>query len=134
MRPVITWLSILLLLFSSGVAFYSGYHLFGHPDGGRIGLSTDILKNIPFNNFKIPGILFFISIGITGAVIIILTLYQHQHHSKFIYYRGILLVMWILLLIALSPEITHMHYALLFTGIGEVLCGLWLEKKIAEAA
>ncbi len=132
MKPVVTWLAILLLLFSSAIAAFAAYRVAAHPDGSTIRLTMDVLKDTPFKNFKIPGILFFISIGITGMVSIVLTIFQLWFHYRFIVACGVLLVMWIFLLMAFSPEISMIQYVLLFTGIAEVLCGLWLEKRNEE--
>ena len=130
MKPVVTWGAIILILFSSAVAAYAGYRLWGHPDGGMVGLTTDVLEKTPFKNFKIPGILFFASICIPGLVTIALTIFQLDYHAKFIMLVGVLLVLWIFLLMAFSPEISRIQYVLLFTGIGQVLCGLWLDKQL----
>ena len=130
MKSVVTWGAILLILFSSAVAAYAGYRLAGHPDGKVVGLTIDLLENTPFNNFKVPGILFFVTITIPGLVTIVLILLQLEYHTKFIILTGIILVMWVFLLMAFSPEVTPVQYVLLFAGIGQVLCGLWLDNQL----
>ncbi len=129
MKPIITWLALILLLISSAGAFYGGYHLVAHPDGSSLKLPIDLLKPTPFKNFKIPGILFFISIGIFGLVTMLFTLFQQQYHAKYITAAGLLLTVWILVLMTLSPEVFRVHYIMLFIGIAQLLCGLYVDKK-----
>jgi len=132
MKPIIIWLAIILLLFSSAGAFYGGYQLVAHPDGSSLKLSFELLKNTPFPNFKIPGIAFFITVGIFGAITIIFTFQQQQYHAKYITGAGLLLTVWILVEMALAPEIYRRDYIALFLGIAQMLCGLYLDRRKEE--
>ena len=132
LKAIATWLALILLFLSSAVAFYSGYQLYAHPDGSSVKLPLEILENTPFKNFKIPGIALIISIGLFGAVTIIFTLYQQQYHAKYIIGAGFMLTVWILILMAVSPEVYRKYYVLLFMGIIQLLCGLYIDRRKQE--
>jgi hypothetical protein len=134
MKIVITWLAVWLLVISSAGAFYVGYHLVGHPDGSSIKLPIEMLKHTPFKNFYIPGIMLFVSVGLFGLLVIVFTVMQQNHHAKYITAAGLVLTVWILAQMALSPSVYQIQYIMLFLGIAQMLCGLALDQKKQNGA
>jgi len=132
MKNIATWSAIILLAVSSAGAIYNGYHLISHPDGSSVGLSPEMLKYTPFKNFRIPGILLIISIGIFGMLTIFLIIYQQNFHAKYIIASGFMLTVWMLVHLALTPEIYNLQYVILVIGIAQMLCGFSLDKKYFE--
>jgi len=63
-RPFSAWLLIILVFFLAIGAIISGPMLFLSPDGSYLQMSTDVLKNTPFSNYLIPGIILFVFIGL----------------------------------------------------------------------
>lgn len=82
-----------------------------------MGLSVDILKNSPFDNFLIPGIILFIVIGI-GNVIGAVTI---QRKSRFQgYISGILggtLVIWIVVQCIMLRSVAFLHVLFFIFGL-----------------
>lgn len=129
MKIIYVCLVILLLFLSSAGAFYTSYHLTGHPDGSTLNFSAEILKHTPFKNFFAPAVLLFILVGIFGLLSIIFTLFQIRYHAKFVIATGLILTVWMLVYMALSVEIYRLHYIVLAMGLGELLCGIALDRN-----
>ena len=117
MKNIVTWFAIILLAVSSAGAMYNGYHLVTHPDGSTLRLSPEILKFTPFKNFRIPGIILIISIGLFGMFTIFFIVFQQNFHAKYIIASGFFLTVWMLAQMALSPEIYKLQYGILAIGI-----------------
>ncbi|MDQ3051552.1 MAG: hypothetical protein M3Q95_11745 [Bacteroidota bacterium] len=129
MKALYTWAALILLFFSSAGAYFAGYQLVDHSDGSTLKLPLELLEHTPFKNFFIPGILLFISVGITGSLALIVTFLQVRYHAKFVIASGLLLTCWILVKLALTTEIQDVDYLILATGLAEMLCGLALDRK-----
>ncbi len=129
MKPLYTWAALILLLFSSAGAFIAGYQLAEYPDGSSLQFPLELLQHTPFNNFFIPGILLFISVGILGSLAMVVTFMQVQYHPKYVIAAGLVLTCWSLVQMALTPEIKGADYVILAVGIGEMLCGLALDRN-----
>jgi len=128
MKPINSWLAIILLLFSSAGAFYASYHLVGHPDGSSLKIPVEILKHTPFKNFLIPGILLFISVGVLSLLAIVMIIFQISVHAKYIIAAGLILTVWMLVYMALASEIYRTQYIVLAMGLGELMCGVALDR------
>lgn len=129
MKSVYIWLALVLLLLSSAGGFYGGYNLIIQPDGTTIKQPLELLQHTPFKNFYIPGILLIISVGVLGALAIIVTIFQVSYHAKFIVAAGLILTVWMLVYMVLAPEIYRTQYVVLAMGLGELLCGIALDRK-----
>ena len=129
MKNVYIWLALVLLLLSSAGGFYGGYNLLIQPDGTTIKQPLELLKYTPFTTFYIPGILLIISVGVIGALAIIVTIFQVSYFAKYIIAAGLILTVWMLVYMVLAPEIYRLHYIVLAMGLGELLCGIALDRK-----
>lgn len=129
MKVIYIWLAFFLLLLSSAGIFYAGYNTFNHPDGSSIGLTLELLKHTPFNNFLIPGILLVLTTGLPSVVTAVLTLMQVKYYQKCIMASGLMLTMWMLVQMAWAPEIKNIQYVVFFTGIAELFCGIALDDS-----
>ncbi len=129
MKIIYIWLAILLLLLSSAGAFYTSYHLFGYPDGSTLNLTTELLIHTPFTNFYIPAILLFIFVGLLSLLTVIFTIFQIQFHPKLIVACGLILTVWMLVYMVFASEIYRLQYTVLAMGLGELLCGIALDRK-----
>lgn len=95
-----------------------------------MGVPTDILKNSPFSNFLIPGIILFVVIGL-GNTLSALTLYFKSKYQGYISSTfSWALVIWIIVQCIMLRGIVFLH-ALFFTLglIGAILSAIILFKK-----
>jgi hypothetical protein len=128
-------LLIFLLGFLSLGAFYGGIIFIIKPDGSVFGMPSDLLKNSPFENFLIPGIILLVTFGISPAFTIygllkkpdnkffnrFNLLYDYHFAWTFAIYIGIAQIIWINIqtLMLNSVGIIHTIYA----GLGiSIVC------------
>ena len=91
---------------------------------GPVGLSTDVLKNSPFSNFLIPGIILFIVIGfgnVFSAVTILLkSRFQGYISSVFSW----ALVIWIIIQCIMLHVVIYLHIIYFIIGLVEAVLSI----------
>ncbi len=128
-QPLLFYFLVLLLIFLSIGAIYSGLILIVSPDGAKFGLDVDLLKNSEFQDFLVPGIILFLFFGLFPLIIILgLTrkfkskffdslnlLYDYHWSWTFVIYLGFALIIWISVqtLIINQVHFIHTFYILL---------------------
>ena len=106
------------IVFFNGIgALASGYLFMSDPSGSRIGLSTDILLNSPFENYFLPGLILFIFNGVFGVITFTLSMINHEKADTFILIQGIILSGWIFIQIIMLKMMHPMHLILGACGI-----------------
>lgn len=115
--------TIVLLVFNVIGAFYGGINLILHPDGSSIGLSLDVLKHKPFNDFLIPGILLLAANGLFGLVVLATVLINYRKYPWFLMAQGVILSAWIVIQVGLIQTIFFLHYLLGGIGIALIILG-----------
>lgn len=91
---------------------------------GPGGMPTDALKNSPFSNYLIPGIILFTVIGlgnIISAVTIRLKLRYHGYVSSVF---GWALVIWIIVQCIMLNSIVHLHVIFFIIGLVEAVLAM----------
>ena len=107
----------LLLIIISTNALLAGYSFMTDSSGGGMNISIDKLQFSPFNNFFIPGLILFISIGLFSFFTAVLTIFRFRNHASFIVYQSIILIGWIVIQIIMLREINLLHVVFLFLGV-----------------
>jgi len=126
-------LLIFLLGFLSLGAFYGGIILIISPDGSLFGMPLDLLKNSPFKNYFIPGVILLATFGILPVYTIygllkkpdhkisnhLNLLYDYHFAWTFAVYIGIAQIIWINIqtLILNAVDIFHTIYS----GLGVLI-------------
>lgn len=109
-RPFEIYILFLFLVLLSANAFYGGLSMIFSPDGSLLGMEPGWLKNTPFNDFMIPGILLTIFMGIFPLVALagliwenccpwlnVLNIYRDKTWGwTFSLYCGIMCITWII--------------------------------------
>ena len=122
------FLTGILLLLSIG-ALYGGSSMLLYPDGSQLGLPSGLLEETPFSNYRIPGFLLLVLLGLfpllTAYGLVFrhsfrwtraLNLFPKYHWSwTFSYYTGIVLILWInmQLLLGIGFHLLHFVYDML---------------------
>jgi len=68
-RPLYSWVLVILVFILSMAAIISGILLMASPDGSLLGMTEDVLKGTPFNDYTVPGVLLFLLLGIFPFVV-----------------------------------------------------------------
>ncbi len=132
-RPFTINVLLFLLLFLSLGALFGGVVLVLDPSGELLQMPAIILKNSPFNNFLIPGLILFTVLGLLPALVFysllkrpqwtrvnVLNLYSDMYWAwTFTLYVGFALIIWISVqtLIINSVHFVHTGYVLLGISI-----------------
>jgi len=108
-RPFGIYLLLLLLLLQGIGALYGGFKLINDPSGNSLKMPAEWLKGTPFPDFRIPGLVLFIVLGILPTLLVgalwakpdwpwadLLNLYSDRHWAwTYTLYIGIALILWI---------------------------------------
>lgn len=97
-------------------AMFGGLAAITNPNN-PVGVPTSILKNSPFSNFLIPGIILFIVIGL-GNLLSVLTLYLKSNYQGYISSTfSWALVIWIIVQCIMLRDIVFLHVLFFIIGL-----------------
>ncbi|MEH6779836.1 hypothetical protein [Maribacter arcticus] len=147
MKPTTTRNIFLILLGFLGLgAISGGVLLIISPTGKMLGLPITEFKNLPFQNFMIPGIILFTVLGIIPLLLIPalikkpdsrladrLNLFKDMHWSwSYSIYVAFALIGWIQIqLIFLQSAVYWLHTFYIFYGLLIILIALLPQMRIA---
>lgn len=124
----------ILHLFVGIGALFGGLAAITQPDG-PMGIPTDTLKNSPFTNFLIPGIILFTVIGLGN----ILSAFMYRYKLK---YQGYIssvfswaLIIWIVVQCIMLRSVVFLHVLFFLIGIVEAAISavMLFEKRLFPA-
>lgn len=131
MKTFLKILTALLLLFNGIGAIYGGGNLIFHPDGSSIHLSEELLKQTPFTNYLIPGIILFIANGLYSFAVLVALLLNLRSYPWMVIAQGVILTGWIIIQILLIRTVYFLHIILGGVGIALILLG-WIQKQLTD--
>lgn len=106
-------------------ALFGGSGAILNPDA-PMGITVDVLKNSPFSNFLIPGIILLIVIGF-GNIFAAAVLHLDYQYSIYIsHLMGLALVGWIVVQCVMMRAINPLHIIYFIIGGIEILLSLRL--------
>ena len=129
MKTTIKTLSIIILLLLSFGALYGGWALISDPAGNKMGLSIELLKNTPFNNYFIPGLILLIINRLFPLLIIVALIRKSKNYCWYLIFQGCLLISWLTAEVILNKDffIPSLHFPCYIIGILLVLNGYLLK-------
>ncbi len=89
-----------------------------------MGISVDVLKNSPFNNFLIPGIFLLIVIGFGNLITAVFLYYEYKYNLYLSHLMGLALVGWIVIQCIIMRTINILHIIYFFIGAVETVLSL----------
>lgn len=119
-------LALALLLFNGTGALYGGMNLMLYPDGSGLRMNTGLLRYAPFRDFVIPGLVLFVVNGLLSVIIALFTIVSRHNYERYIICQGVILLVWLTIQIAMIRTLDVMHLLMGVTGVGIILCGVWL--------
>jgi hypothetical protein len=96
-----------------------------------MGISVDVLKNSPFSNFLIPGIILLVVIGFGNLFAAAVLYYEYKYNLYISHLMGIVLVGWIVVQCVMMRAINPLHIIYFTIGGIEMIISLRLitEKR-----
>lgn len=130
MKTFLRILSIILLVNLGIAALYGSWMLVSDPSGGKFDWSVDLLRDTPFSNFLIPGIILGIMNGLLSLLIAALVIIIVRRYQWFLILQGCILIGWLTVEILLNRDLFEpvMHYPCYGVGILLIICGSILLK------
>jgi hypothetical protein len=126
--------SIILLAFNGASASAGGVPFMLDPTGSKLKMSTTWLKHSPFENYLLPGIILFSTIGVFSLVIAVVGIFKWSHYGRLVWLEGIILVCWIIIQATMLQTIYFLHLILGLVGLLLVLLGVLLELILGKAS
>jgi hypothetical protein len=86
---------ILLTSIVGVLATMIGVMMMAVPDGNMINSNVSILKTTSFRDFKVPGLILFLTVGISNLIAFFYLFVNHKSKFSWSMSGGILLIIWI---------------------------------------
>lgn len=122
-------LLFLLTAFVALTAIFSGALLVSYPDGSLLHLSVALLKETPFNNFRLPGILLTVAVGGTNLVAVMFNMQKHPLQYNWAIAGAIVTIGWIVVQMLLLSFTHWLHIVYLSIGVLMILLAYQLKGK-----
>lgn len=128
------------LFFSNGtllavvglVAAVSGIMLILEPNGTSLGLSVDLLKDSPFNDYLYPAIILLVVNGIASLAVAVLSFMKHRYTAIGTILMGIAMVGWVSAQVYWMGWESWLQPTFLAIGVIEVGLGFFTYEWIQE--
>lgn len=121
--------SVIILSVVGITALLGGAAMIIDPSGQSMRLNLEGLTGTIFYDYRAPGIILFLAIGVLGSSAAILTAANHKYYPMLVFYQGLILTGWILAQIYILPA-THLLQAVYgMFGIVLMLAGSYLLLK-----
>jgi hypothetical protein len=117
------------LLFLTGIsALASGFMMMLEPSGKLMGWSTVMLSGSPFNDFLVPGIVLFITVGLVCSYIFIMMV-RGKQVLRLLFAEGCILIVWIGVQIFIIKPLNFLQVFIFITGVLFILYSVFQLKK-----
>lgn len=87
------------------------------PSGKGYGITTDLLKNAPFDNFFIPGLILFFLIGFCDLIVATFAFYQIKYQPYLSGVMGTALMIWIIVQCIMLESVNVLHVIFFLIGM-----------------
>jgi hypothetical protein len=123
------WTGTLQVLVGIG-AVVSGIIFILDPDGSNLGLSVEVLKESPFEDFLIPGITLLSINGIGSILGSFFSFKRRLLAGQITMILGVAMVIWISAQVYWISWISWLQPVYFILGIIEIILGFFIEKNI----
>jgi len=72
-----------------------GFMMMAVPDGNMINVNVSILKNTSFQDFRLPGVILFLTVGLSNLLAFFYLFVNHKSKFNWSIIGGVLLIIWI---------------------------------------
>ena len=120
----------LMISFVGITTLLSGVLMMSIPDGSILGLPLSVLKNTPFEDFKLPGLLLFFFVGSVNMIAVFYNLIKHPKRYNWAIAGGTAIVIWIIIQYLLIQQSMWLDIVYLLCGLIIILTALQLKGKL----
>lgn len=120
----IVWL---LLMGLNAVA--AGYSFMVEPSGADIGIPLSYLQYSPFENYFIPGLVLFVTIGLGCLVAAFFAIKKFAFYPHLLFFQGCILLGWIVIQMVMVRDVAWLHVVCGLSGLSWMWMGILLVKE-----
>lgn len=120
----------LLISFIALTSTLTGILLMSVPDGVILSLPLSLLKDTPFHNYFIPGLLLTLFIGFPHFLAVYYNLIRHPRRYNYAIAAGLILCIWMIAQISVIKGILWADITMIMIGLMIVLISYQLRGKL----
>jgi hypothetical protein len=121
--------SLIILAVVGITALFGGAALIIDPSGQSMGLNVQGLAATMFEDYRSPGIILFLAIGVLSSSVAVLMAGNYKNYPILIFYQGLILTGWIMAQIYLLPATHFLQAVYGILGVMLMLLGSYLLIK-----
>ena len=72
-----------------------GFMMMAVPDGNMINVNVSILKTTSFKDFRLPGVILFLTVGLSNLLAVFYLFVNHKSKFNWSIFGGVILIIWI---------------------------------------
>lgn len=133
-RKKVFYCTALLQLFICIGAVPAAIGFIVKPDGSSLGMSVSLLKESPFEDFLIPGIVLLFLIGFGSIFGSFLSFKQHRFSGKLTIILGFVLIIWISAQVYWIGSVSWLQPVFFVIGVIEIFLGYKVAKTQVQDA
>ena len=118
----------ILQIFVGVTAVLGGFGLVSDPSGSKMNVPLELLKNSPFTNYLIPGLVLLIVIGVGHVFAGIVTFLRHRYAGNISVYFGAFLALYLIIEVWLIGLVNFSQPLYFVLGAVELIFGLKLSR------
>jgi hypothetical protein len=73
-----------------------GFMMMTVPDGNMINLNVAVLKSTSFKDFRVPGVVLFLTVGLSNLLAVFYLFVNHKSKFNWSIIGGVLLITWVI--------------------------------------
>lgn len=120
------YIAILVLLFNAASALFGGYMLIDDPTGDALQMPVDAMKNGPFRDFLIPGVVLFSVLGVGSLLALAMLIFNVRYYVQAVFLEGFATIVWIVTQMIIVQDVVLLQIVYFSVGAVLVLCSLSL--------
>jgi len=133
MHHIFRIIAIILLLFNAISALFGGWSLMSDPSGETMDIPLRFLDHSPFENFRVPGVILFITNGLFSLLFAVMVLLKFMNYSWLVIFQGFILVGWLIVQIIMIRDFYGPLHVLYFSVGLLLICTGWILARQDQA-
>jgi hypothetical protein len=127
-NKIIRYALVVLQIFVGITAILGGFGLVSDPSGTKMNIPLELLKNSPFTNYLIPGLVLLLVIGVGHVVGGIITFLRHRYTGNLAVFFGAFLALYMITEVWFIGLVNFSQPLYFVLGAVELTFGLKLSK------
>ncbi len=133
MHHIFRIIAIILLLFNAISALFGGWSLMSDPSGESMDMPLRFLEHSPFEDFRGPGVILFITNGFFSLLFAVMVVLKFMNYSWLVIFQGFILIGWLIIQIIMIRDFYGPLHVLYFSVGILLICTGWVLARQDQA-